>query len=445
MAVAWKKVLTDGTTITVDNGGTGNDTLTDGGVLIGNGTSAIEAVPLDDNQILIGIGGSSNPVARSAHATSDVKILDDGTTYGATIQAGVVEGSMVANDTLDWVTHEGTGTAYTVPHYNGSGNAAVSTAPSSSGDVLTYNGSAVVWAAAGAASTLAINDITNDNNVTGYLGFSTATSGPTQFNIDQGFKINLDPNSDNGVSTLSINGGIADVTNANGFFVNAAASAADFGNSYVKAVRFAGTADRARGAYLTGGAQVNQTYEIPLIDVDPHTEGFATGRRFYNNQLLKAEIDNSGKPTLVVSNLSVTGTTTSINTTNLEVEDHSIKISVPDVGSSESLTDNTAVSQGEVGVLVGFNTNADEHMPRVVYKGFEDSRSVLGWRVARSSNAAAASATDSFGVGVMYKSPGALSTSGGTNQNPAGNAPLDIAVGAMAIDSAGDLWIQTTV
>lgn len=439
MAVAWKKVLTDGTTITVPNGGTGSTNLAGGAVLIGNGGSPITALSQEANELVIGQIGALDPLSLGPDDNSDVKIaVGAGSThYFATIQPDAVEGSMVKDNDLDWVTHEGTGTAYTVPHYDTNGDAAVSTAPSSSGDVLTYNGSAVVWAAAGAASTLTINDITNDNNVTGYLGFSTATSGPTQFNIDQGFKVNLDPNSDNGVSTLSINGGIADVTDAEGFFVQAAASAADFGNSYVKAVRFAGTADRARGAFLTGGAQNNTTYEIPLIDVDPHTEGFATGRRFYNNQLLKAEIDNSGKPTLVVSNLSVTGTTTSINTTTLDVEDHSVRISVPNTGE-ETLNDNSTVSQGEVGIIVGYNTNADENMPRVVYKGYQDSVSVLGWRVAQGADNNAGSTATAYGVGIMHVDAAALSTTGGASG-------LSIGVGAMAIDNAGDLWLQTAV
>jgi len=435
MALAWKKVLTEGSTVTVPNGGTGQTTLTDGAVLIGDGANPIAAVPLGDNQILIGTGGSGNPVARSAHNDSDVKILDDGTTYGATIQAGVVEGSMVAEDTLDWVTHESDGTPYAVPYYNTSGAAALSGVPSSTGDVLTYDGSAVVWAAAGSASTLTVNDQTDANNVTGFLGFSTTASGSTQFNIDQGFKINTDPGSDNGESTLSINGGVSDADNSAGVFISASPGAA---GSFVKAVTFAGTAHNARGAQLTGGTVSNNTYQLPLIDSADHTEGFSVGRRFYNNEFFTVSVDGTGDATLNIPNINVTGTTTTVNTTTLEIEDHSVKISVPDVAGSELLNDTTAVGQGEVGILVGYNSNADEHMPRIVYKGYQDSVSVLGWRVAQGADNTASVAAPAYGVGVMHVDTSTLSETGGA-------ASLNIGIGAMAFDTDGDLWIQTGV
>jgi len=438
MAVNWKKVLTEGSTVTVPNGGTGQSTLTDGAVLIGDGADAIDAVPLGNDEILIGTGGTGNPVARSANANSDVKILDDGATYGATIQAGVVEGSMVADDTLDWVTHESTGTPFTVPYYAyNTGAATVTSAPSSDGDVLTYDTSTntLKWEAAGTASSLNINDQTNADNTVGFLGFATATSGGTDFKIDQGLKYNTDPGSDNGESTLSINGGVSTADNSIGVFISAAAGVA---GSFVKAVTFAGTAHNARGAQLTGGALSNTTYQLPLIDSADHTEGFSVGRRFYNNEFVTVSVDGTGDATLNIPNLNVTGTTTTVNTTTLEIEDHSVKISVPDVAGSELLNDTTAVGQGEVGILVGYNSNADENMPRIVYKGYQDSVSVLGWRVAQGANNDASSSAPAYGVGVMHVDTGTLSTSGGANA-------LSIGVGAMAFDTDGDLWIQTEV
>lgn len=49
--------------LNITNGGTGGSSFTDGAVLIGNGTSPIQAVSLGANQILRGVGGSSDPTA----------------------------------------------------------------------------------------------------------------------------------------------------------------------------------------------------------------------------------------------------------------------------------------------------------------------------------------------------------------------------------------------
>ena len=441
MAATWKKVLTEGSTVTVPNGGTGLTSITDGAVVIGNAQDPVQTVTLDDNQILIGTGSSSNPVARSAHSTSDVKILDDGTTYGATIQPGAVVGSMVFDNTLDWVTHESTGTPFTVPYYaHSTGAATVTSAPSSDGDVLTYDTSTntLKWEAAGTASSLNINDQTNANNTVGYLGFATATSGGTDFKIDQGLKYNTDVNSNDQISTLSIRGGDNDLTDGFGIFISAAESAAGAANNYIKATNFIGYSTATKMLELTSGSVAGASYEIPLISNTQDDIHFVTGRKVFNNGGVKVDIDSGGVATLVIPNLTVTGTTTSVNTTTLDVEDHSLRISVPDVSGSETLTDNTAVAQGELGIIVGFNENNDTHMPRIVYKGYEDTVSVLGWRIAKPSSNDATSATTAYGVSVMHIDDGTMTTGGGDDS-------LDIGIGALATDANGDLWLQTAV
>ncbi|MBL7989103.1 MAG: hypothetical protein JNJ94_13650 [Chlorobi bacterium] len=48
--------------LTVTNGGTGVNNLTDGAVLIGNGTGPIQVVDLGANQILRGVAGTADPI-----------------------------------------------------------------------------------------------------------------------------------------------------------------------------------------------------------------------------------------------------------------------------------------------------------------------------------------------------------------------------------------------
>lgn len=77
-------------------------------------------------------------------------------------------------------------------------------------------------------------------------------------------------------------------------------------------------------------------------------------------------------------------------------------------------------------------------MPRIVYKGYEDSVSVLGWRVAQGADNTASVAAPAYGVGVMHVDGSTLSETGGADS-------LNIGIGAMALDTDGDLWIQTGV
>ena len=451
MAVAWKKVVTTSDTIPVAQGGTGVTTLSDGGVLIGNGTSNVQVVDMADNAILIGVGGGADPVARTANATSDVVIADDGTTYGATIQAGVVtggSGGMLASDTTEWTVNEATvaGNKLRIPFYNGATGAAdLIAAPATNGHVLAYNSAgngSLEWVSAGSASELTVTDKTDTDDTAFKIGFTNVTSGSgTSFMVSSDLTFNTDTGSNDDTALLSMKGGT--VGGATGIAI--AASDTE-GSSTITADKFHGLADVAKKLNPTGVASAAATYQIPVIDNSDTTANGVAGRDVNSSTNFTYTTDAAGVGTLNVQNLNVTGTTTTINTTDLAVEDHSVRISVPDVASSESLTDATAVGQGELGLIVGFNAEADGNLPRLVYKGMSDASSVIGWRIARSgADVNASGASDSFGVGVMVKTAGDLSATGGTNQNAAGDGPLNVAVGAMAIDNSGDLWIQTSI
>lgn len=449
----WKKLVTTSDTIPVTQGGTGLTTITNGAIMVGDGTSNIDTVDLGNNQILLGASGTANPEPLSANANSDVKITNAGSDYQATIQPGVVEGSMVANDTLDWSTHEKTtaGHALKMPFYAAtSGAASLTPAPNSSGQVLQYNGSSIVWGT-NTASNLAIDNETAVNKVynigfgeSAGDGLSGLTSGNTDFNVSSNFNFNPQPAANQSLLRLR-NAGTAPTSGAagnssDGLIIQADTDAT---KNILQISQLYGTATAAK-RIVKGTASNSTAYKIGLIDATTATSLNGSGQQVMEDAGFTYTLDGAGKGTLSVENLNVTGTTTTIDTTQLSVEDHSIRISVPDTAGGESLTDTTAHQQGELGVIVGFNTEADGNLPRVVYKGRSDARSVVGWRIANSgTDVDATGASDSFGIGVMVKTPGAMSSSGGTNQNLAGDAPLDVGKGAFAIDSAGALWIQT--
>ncbi len=71
MAVEWKEIYREGgTDVAVADGGTGVSTLADGGIVIGNGTSAVEVVtPGATTEILVGGGAATKPVWTTATGT----------------------------------------------------------------------------------------------------------------------------------------------------------------------------------------------------------------------------------------------------------------------------------------------------------------------------------------------------------------------------------------
>ena len=84
-----------GGNLDVDRGGTGATSLTDGGVLLGSGTSAITAMAvLADGEIIIG-DGTTDPVALAAFSASDgtLKVAHGGTGAASLTDGGILVGA----------------------------------------------------------------------------------------------------------------------------------------------------------------------------------------------------------------------------------------------------------------------------------------------------------------------------------------------------------------
>ena len=104
-------VITGITDITVADGGTGVSTLTDGGVLLGSGTSAITAMAvLTDGQMIVG-DGTTDPVAESG-ATLRTSIgvgTTDDVKFANITGSGNISGSFTSTGSFGSVVAAGTG------------------------------------------------------------------------------------------------------------------------------------------------------------------------------------------------------------------------------------------------------------------------------------------------------------------------------------------------
>lgn len=92
--------------VIVDNGGTGRTSLTDGAILVGDGTNAVEQIgPLTDGQLLIGDTAGVSPVAATLTAGANITITNG---------AGSIEIAANAGGDLDITSLDNTDTPYTV-------------------------------------------------------------------------------------------------------------------------------------------------------------------------------------------------------------------------------------------------------------------------------------------------------------------------------------------
>lgn len=92
--------------VIVDNGGTGRTSLTDGAILVGDGTNAVEQVgPLTDGQLLIGDTAGVSPTAATLTAGSGVSIVNG---------AGSITISATGGSSLTVTSLDDTDSPYTV-------------------------------------------------------------------------------------------------------------------------------------------------------------------------------------------------------------------------------------------------------------------------------------------------------------------------------------------
>jgi hypothetical protein len=134
--------------------------------------------------------------------------------------------------------------------------------------------------------------------------------------------------------------------------------------------------------------------------------------------------------TLKVPNLTVTGTTTTLSTTNLEVTDKTIKLAD---------ANDTAANAIGSGIIVDIANASASNLPSILYAGQDNSAS--GWQVSRANHATAGSAAITTGLGTME----VVSDITDSNYSTGNSGAIDFGVGAFCYSSNGDggLYIQT--
>ena len=341
MAVAWKKVITDGDIIPVGSGGTGVIEIPSG-ALVGNADgTAITAQPLAADQFLMGVGTAGSETATSitdpttfTTTTADVGITGSGNGVRAfTLGDGVVTGGTggkMATGTTEWNINEATvtgnaggiaafasavdassGTVLTVPggstYVDTGGQPYVLATPGADTKVLKWNGSSLEWGDTGSSSTDLT--VTEDN--------STGTALPISFVRDY----SEDGNSPHYINAVDLNfvpstnvmtvGGITLTGTDN---INTVTAAGDLTN---EDIGFIGTATNATKVTIADldSANPNPGTQLEILiggGVGAGQTVYSDSGLFYNTD---GGADNAGL--LSVPNLTVNGTTTTVNSTEL--------------------------------------------------------------------------------------------------------------------------------
>lgn len=320
-------------TLGVDSGGTGVDTLTDGAVLVGNGTSAVESVSMTNGQFLIG-NSSDNPSAVDASTIAGAGLT--ATTGAGTATLNVDSGSIDINDlggTPLTVAKGGTGVSTLTDGgvLVGSGTGAVTALTvgtngqlligASSADpafqtvsgVITIDESGVTDFSAGGASAIS--------------GSFTLVSASLAADITTNAGDILTNNGNISTNTSNISNNTANITN----LTNATSSylqGADL--STVVSASSAGTDGQI--AIFNGGYDIdssaNLTYDGTTFTVndDVSLGDGAHTITIGNNASAAVTIGHASNTVTIAGNLNVTGTTTTVDSTTVQIGDNIIEL-----------------------------------------------------------------------------------------------------------------------
>lgn len=418
----WKKIFTADETIPVANGGTGVTSLTVGGVVANaENPQLIQGVEQTTGQILVGQGAGAVPAAKALSGdvtmnSEGVVTIEDNSVETNMINASAVtlakmadstKGNLISYNTSSDPTHLGVG---------GDGN--VLTADSSTATGLK-------WASAGSATTITTVDGDAQTGPLPVLFGSALGSNATVF-VDED-ELQFDPT----ITFVHLNDTDLGQTDANlASFTDGVGRGALYSKNGFKG-------DLAGRSTASFHVQVDDTssgsHHLMMVPASHVTDDFVEPRR-----ATKVRWDESTDTFTVEGNLNVVGTTTetTIESNTVEIADVSLKLGM---GSTDSNQLQSTAGSG-VGLFIDNGASVDRNLARVVYEGYQDSASVLGWQVAQEVNNTASTDAISYGVGVMHVQTAAMSTAGGS-------ADLNIGVGAMAYSTNGDgsLWIQTAV
>jgi len=440
----WKQVLTSDSTINVEQlDGIASDAQD--AVLTIDGSGNAAAVTLTEAHVLSG-NGSNQPTVQEIGG--DLSASTDGSVLSLSIDDDAVDSDAIADDAvgLNHLAHSA-GHGILVYDDNATDGDGVPTflAGGTAGQVVKVNADAdgFEFADGDSASTVDIDQSTGTPGPIPVLfgGSNVATDDTGQTLLKQQSINNFTFDADQAFS-------VATGQPAVGSFTGGAAALTVVGG--VKA-DLLGTATFASQVPFTDASATDDFLPVAIAAA-------ATG---YQDLHTDAAISfNPAEETLKVKNLIVSGTNTVINTTNLNVDDQTIRVGT----SSTSVTTSDAAGGGLV-VNIGVSTatsgnedaltqtNEDRFLPRVLWGDQTFANSTLGWQIAREGAASTAqdapdnllTASNLWGVAVMYHN----NTAGvdtASEADAAVNSGNGIGVGALYFNTAEDtLWIQTAV
>ena len=447
----WKKVYTTGDSINVSDGGTGLTAIPNG-ILVGTGVAGqevISGIGLSANQILMGVSGSpATEVATTINAPTSVgsgaHISITGSSSGSrdlSIGTGVVTGGSggmltnsliwdnmatvsgiaggislfaTAQDVTDSVLDLQTGVAVAA-----AGEPFVLTPPGNVTQYLVWDGDQVKWATVGSlASTVTVTDVPNDATARPVVFTDgTTDSALNTDNADLTYKAST---SELSVETVVISGLSTAAT---------VTAAGPSGDTYQ--IGFIGNATAASQVKVTEGDGAG----LGAQEIYFGAGGAGSNNSVYSSA--KLHFDEAGgtnsEGLLTVPNLTVSGTTSTVNSTEVNVADKNITLAVTASTQDDAATVSSA--GGEPGLSVYISEVAtvslsDAALPHVRYMGTTQTAYGSGWAVGKwGSNTAAIKS----GVATMQYANAAVT---------AGDA--HIGIGAFKYGSNG-LWIQTSI
>jgi len=411
----WKKIITSGsaaelTSLTLDTalpvgqGGTGVTTLTNGGILLGSGTDAITATAvLTDGQMLVG-DGSTDPAIES----------------GATLRTSI---------------GVGTGNNVQFTDVNATGNITASNNISASGTLIAND--ITVAAVTGIDSILATDLVLGEDAQT-KIDFETADEIHFYANNAQEMVIQANvvaPGADDGTALGDANQRWSDLFLAEGGVINfdngdvtitqtgnVLAVAGTTGTSFVGNITASGVVSASGGfvgdgSGLTGlTAAAISTYNTSGDNRIITSVNSSTVQGEANLKFDGSTLDLTGDA-VISGDLTVNGTTTTIATTNLEVKDQFIFLATGSAGTNL-----------DAGIIVQSGSAVDSGS--ALYHDVSDQR----WSVAKNmgkANTGAANSPTQFVSTVKTDTVNPNTTSG------------SYGAGEMHVNtSTGDIWIR---
>ena len=437
-----------GSVITVDSDGDGFDFLpadVNGKILVADNDSWDAYSFVSSNDIAVDVDATLDTVKFDIiHGSIDNSALDTDAVRLINIDGGTFTTGTMDGRLLYWDDNEDPA----VLDIGGAGE--ILTCVDVNGQLLPQ------WASAGNNTTITINNGASNGDVNfGILfGSEADLAGAGEAN-----KVYTDGLTDN--YSLSYNPGITSVSHAGEGSDSAGNNnSAALYSEYGFAGDLAGTATAAKFVETTNAGSSSATYYPALLG---SSASQTNSERVDVHGGIVYEVTGSTTGDLTINgNLTVVGSSTKveIQSEELQIADGRILLAHTDGGTTYSDQLQANFGNKGIGIVIDNagqgNDDANDKLAKFVYMGhksstnFQNSESVLGWKIAQENNNTANSNVALEGVATMRvgTTPGGNGVASYTMNTSGGTSNINVGIGAMywgGTGSGGGLWIQTGV